>query len=133
MHEVALMRRVVTTALDHMRRAGGERVTRVELALGAAGHLTEEAVRQTFVLCAEGTPAAGAALTIIWLSTTYHCFGCLHRFALSTPTASATCPVCGAAALEIEHQNDCCLRSIDIVARDDPAPRLAPDCLPGPA
>jgi hydrogenase nickel insertion protein HypA len=132
-HEVALMRRVVTTALDHMRRAGGTRITRVELALGTAGHLTEEAVRQTFALCAAGTPAAGATISISWLPTTYHCLGCLRRFTLTMPTANATCPHCGTMALAIEQQDICRVRRIDVALPDEPASPVAVDRLPGPA
>jgi hydrogenase nickel insertion protein HypA len=125
MHEVAAMRGVVTTALEHMRQAGGSRITQVELELGASGHLTEEAARQHFALLAEGTPTAGATVTIVWLPATYQCFECLHRFRLATPAADATCPLCGAVALEVEHQDTCSVRSIDIAVDDEQVPQVS--------
>lgn len=133
MHEAAIMRGVVASALNHMRRVGGSRVRRVELLLSAAGHLTEEAVRQTFVLCADGTPAAGAVVAIRWLPATCQCLGCPHRFELHAPTAHPTCPQCGAAALALEHQDTCRVRGIDVVVPDAHARQVSGKRLPRPS
>ena len=129
MHEVAAMRGVVQTALDYLQRSGGTRVTGVELVLGASGHLTEEAARQHFALFAANTPAADATVTIIWRPATYQCFACLHRFQSVTPNVDATCPRCGAVALEIEHQEVCSLRSIDVTVQDEEPPRVGEEHL----
>jgi Zn finger protein HypA/HybF involved in hydrogenase expression len=122
MHEVAAMRGVVTTVLEHMQQAGGSRVTSVKLVLGASGHLTEEAARQHFAAFAAGTPAAAANVSISWLPATYQCFDCLHRFESTLPTADVVCPLCGAVALEITHEDVCSVRSIDIACDEDDAP-----------
>ncbi len=122
MHEVAAMRGVVTTVLEHMRQAGGSRVTGVEIVLGASGHLTEEAARQHFAVFAAGTPAAAATLSISWLPATYQCFECLHRFQSTLPTADVACPLCGAVALEVAHEDVCSVRSIDVACDDEGAP-----------
>jgi hydrogenase nickel insertion protein HypA len=122
MHEVAAMRAVVTTVLEHMQQAGGSRVTGVELVLGASGHLTEEAARQHFTVFAAGTPAAAATVSISWLPATYQCFECLHRFRSTLPTAEVVCPLCGAVALEIAHEDVCSVRSIDVTCDEEDTP-----------
>jgi hydrogenase nickel incorporation protein HypA/HybF len=119
MHEVATIRGAVTTALEHMRRAGGTRVTSVELALGASGHLTEEAALQHFALFARGTPAEGAAVVISWLPATYQCFACLHRFQSVEAAEEVACPACGGVALEVAHEDACYVRSIDVTFDED--------------
>ena len=120
MHEVAAMRGVVQTALEHMQKAGGARVTGVELVLSTSGHLTAAAARQHFALCAANTAAANATVTIIERPARYQCFTCLQVFESTEPAESATCPTCGGVALEIEHEEICALRGIDIALEDGP-------------
>ena len=119
MHEVAAMRGVVTTVLEHMRQAGGSRVTGVELVLGASGHLTEEAARQHFAVFAAGTPAAAATVSISWLPAPYQCFDRLHRFQSTLPTADVVCPLCGGVALEVAHEDVCSVCSIDVACDEE--------------
>lgn len=114
MHEIAAMRGVVTTVLEHMREAGAECVTRVELELGTSSHLTEEAARQHFAVLTRGTPAEGAELKLAWLPATYQCFMCLCRFESAFSPLEALCPDCGGPALEIGHQDICAVRAIEI-------------------
>jgi Zn finger protein HypA/HybF involved in hydrogenase expression len=120
MHEVAAMRGVVQTALEHLHRAGGTQVTAVELVLSASGHLTEEAACQHFALFAANTPAAAATVTIIMRPATYQCFTCLRAFESTQPAESVVCPACGGVALEIEHEDICALRSIDVAMDGGP-------------
>jgi hydrogenase nickel incorporation protein HypA/HybF len=104
MHELAATRGILAVALERMHEAGASRVTRLELTIGASGHLTEDAVRQHFELLARGTPAEGATLAFSWLPATYQCFGCLQQFTSAAPPAQVACPACGGVALEIEHE-----------------------------
>jgi Zn finger protein HypA/HybF involved in hydrogenase expression len=96
-------------------------VTEVRLALGASGHLTEEAARQHFATFAKGTPAERATLTFTWLPATYRCFGCLRVFQSTEPAASVECPTCGAVALEIAHEDTCAVSYIDVAYDGDGA------------
>ena len=114
MHEVAAMQGMVRTALESMRASGGTRVIQVHLVLGASGHFTEEAARQHFAALTVGTPTEGAELTISWLPAQFQCFTCLHRFESCEPAEQVTCPQCGDLALEIEHQDICYVRAIDV-------------------
>ncbi len=103
MHELGATQGILATALEEMRAAGAARVTALEVTIGAAGHLTEDVVRQHFILLARGTPAEGAALTFAWLPASYQCTACLSRFDSTAPPAEVACPVCGDVALAVGH------------------------------
>ena len=117
MHEGAAMQGVVQTVLETMEQAGGSRVTRVQLVVGASGHFTEEAARQHFETLAAGTPAEGALLDIAWLPGTFQCFACLHRFERCQQALQVTCPRCGEIALETGHQDACYVSAIEVGSR----------------
>ena len=110
------MQGVVRTILASMEHAGAARVTNVQLELGASGHFTEEAVRQYFQLLTQDTPIEGATLTLSWLPATYQCLSCQHRF--ESTISPGICPQCGDVALEISHQDECSIRSIDVLPSD---------------
>ena len=114
MHEAAAIRGMCSTALEHAQAAGGKRITRIEVTLGASDHFSEDVVRQHFELAAAGTLAAGATLAITWLPATYQCFSCLARFPSVDQSESVTCPHCSGTALEIAHEDACCVTSIDV-------------------
>jgi hydrogenase nickel incorporation protein HypA/HybF len=114
MHEIAAIRSAVSAALEAMREAGASRITRVQMTLGASGHLTEESARQYFDLLTANTPASGAALSLSWLPAPYQCFECRHRFESLEPPEAVLCPLCQGAALEVNHQESCYLSAIEI-------------------
>lgn len=107
------MQEVVRTILTSMERAGAVRVTQVQLELGASGHFTEEAVRQYFQVLTQDTPIEGAALALSWLPATYQCLSCQQRF--ESTSSTGICPRCGDVALEVSHQDECSIRSIEVV------------------
>ncbi len=111
------MQRVVNTILTTMENAGASRVTSVQLAVGTSGHFTEEAVRQYFQALTQDTPIEGATLTLSWLPATYQCLSCQQRF--ESTSSTATCPQCGDVALEVSHQDECYVRSIDVTSPDE--------------
>ncbi len=113
------MQGVVKTILASMERAGASRVTGVQLALGVSGHFTEEAVRQYFQLLTQDTPIDGATLMLEWLLATYQCLSCHYRF--ESTSATAYCPQCGDVALEISHQDECSIRSIEAISPEKKA------------
>ena len=110
------MQGVIQTILASVEHAGASRVTNVQLVLGVSGHFTEEAVRQYFQVLAQDTPIEGAVLMLSWLPATYQCLCCQHRF--ESTLSTATCPQCGEVALEISHQDECSIRSIEVVFPD---------------
>ncbi len=116
MHEVAMMQGAVATIMETLEGAQAARVTRVALTLGASGHLTEAAARQYFELFTRDTPIADAELEITWLPATYQCFACLNQFTSLAPAEQVACPICGAVALEVAHQDVCYVRAIEVEA-----------------
>jgi Zn finger protein HypA/HybF involved in hydrogenase expression len=119
MHEVAAMRGIVATVLEQMQAAGATRVTTVELVLGASGHLSEDAARQYWEVFTRDTPAHDAAVIFTWLPATYQCFSCMQRFPVTRPSAVVACPACGDIALEVEHEDTCAVRSLDVAFDDE--------------
>ena len=114
MHEVTAMQGVVRAVLERLQKAGGERVTNVQLVLGASGHFTADVAYQLFEALVKGTPAENASLTIEWLPARYFCLSCQHSFESSEPSSQVTCPKCGEPALEIAHRDVCAVRAIDV-------------------
>ena len=109
--------------LDEARAQQIVSVVSVELALGAAGHITEDIARQQYALNAIGTPLQGAELHIVWLPATYLCLSCMGRFTATTPEEETTCPDCGSVALQIAHQDICYVQAIEIEEADSAAER----------
>ena len=119
MHEVAAMQGVVRTVLENLQKAGGQRVTNVQLVLGASSHFTADAAYQLFEALVKGTPAEDASLTIEWVPATYQCFSCLYRFESSEPSARVICPMCGELALEVVHLDTCYVSAIDVICDEE--------------
>jgi Zn finger protein HypA/HybF involved in hydrogenase expression len=118
MHEAAAITGTVNTALEYMRQAGASRVTNFELEVGVSGHCTEEAIRQYVAMLTAGTPAEGASVRIVWLPATYQCLDCGHCFERSQPAREMMCPECRGIVLEMDHQDICRLRAIDVTFDD---------------
>jgi hydrogenase nickel incorporation protein HypA/HybF len=117
MHEGAVIQQVVNIILATMENAGASRVTNVQLAVGTSGHFTEEAVRQYFQALTHGTPIEGATLALSWLPATYQCLSCQQRF--ESTSSTAVCSQCGDVALEISHQDECFVQSIDVISSEE--------------
>lgn len=119
MHEAAAIQGALNEALAKMHTAGGTRMTRLVLVLGASSHFTEEIARQHFAVDAQGTPAEAAILDIEWLPALYTCLQCLHTFSSAEPGETVTCPACGGTALEIDHADICYVREIEVECNEN--------------
>jgi Zn finger protein HypA/HybF involved in hydrogenase expression len=115
MHEVAAIQGVISSIVEAMHQAGGERVTSVHLLLGASGHLSEETARQHFAMLAVGTPVEHAELAIDWAPANYQCFSCGQRFEVTEIVEPVSCPACDGIALEVAHQEVCYACEIEVV------------------
>ena len=119
MHEVTAMQGIIRAVLENLRKAGGRRVTNVQLILGSSSHLSADAAYQLFEALAKDTPAENASLTIEWLPATFLCLACQYSFESSEPSSQVTCPRCGELALETAHRDICALSAIDIVCDEE--------------
>ena len=125
MHEVAAIQGVISSIVEAMHQAGGERVTLVRLSLGASGHLSEEAVRQHFAMLAVGTPAEHAELLISWVPAVYQCFCCGQRFEVIEVVEPVSCPDCDGVALELAHHEVCYASEIEVVTSTGELPGMS--------
>ncbi len=65
MHEARLCLALLALAEEHLERAGGGRIVRLRLEVGAFSGVSERALRSAFPICAAGTPAEGAELEFL--------------------------------------------------------------------
>jgi len=94
MHEVGLMREAVAIALEHAAADGAERVHAIGLRIGPLSGVVADALALAFQVVTDGTPAAGARLTVEERPIVCHCAGCARVF---TPSDFVfACPACGA-------------------------------------
>ena len=64
MHELSLMADLMAKIADVARREGADRVSRVEVTLGALCHMSADHFRGHFEHAARGTPGEGAELVV---------------------------------------------------------------------
>ena len=90
MHEVGMCEGVVAAV---ERRAGGRRVARVGVRVGAALQVVPEAFQQAFALVAAGGVAEGAETAVTVVPARVRCRRC--RTAFTTDDRVPACPACG--------------------------------------
>ncbi len=109
MHEVAVTREIVAACRE---RAGGARVLRVTLEVGALTCVRPESLRFCYAAATEGTPLAGSALEIVSVPATSRCRSCGGD--VEVREMLGRCP-CGSADLEAPRGGDTLrIRSIDV-------------------
>ncbi|MBI3854398.1 MAG: hydrogenase maturation nickel metallochaperone HypA [Planctomycetes bacterium] len=88
MHELAITQEIVEII---RARAGERKVRRVVIEIGKLSAVLPDAVRFCFDLCAEGTPAEGAALEILEPPGRARCLACSAEVALERPFGRCAC------------------------------------------
>jgi hydrogenase nickel incorporation protein HypA/HybF len=109
MHEMSLTQDLVGLIAE---RCAGRRVTRVVLEVGKLAAVVPDAFRFCFELCAEGTPAEGAALEIVELPGRGMCRDCERECALNS--AFDRCP-CGSFALRFLSGEELRLKEVEVM------------------
>ncbi len=95
MHESSLAQSALDLVLTAARDNGATRVTGVKLAVGDLAQADGDTVAFWFGILAEGTPAAGATVTIEHVKATARCSSCENDFLLLPPRWAVRCPSCG--------------------------------------
>lgn len=113
MHELSIASRVVELVAEQVRAAGAERAVTITLRIGALSCVHEDALRFSFDLVREGTPAAGAELRIVMVPVTIWCAACGREVALPGIQRFA-CPVCGTPSGDIRAGRELDLESIEL-------------------
>ncbi|HEY4104912.1 MAG TPA: hydrogenase maturation nickel metallochaperone HypA [Polyangiaceae bacterium] len=109
MHELALTQDLVGLIAEN---CAGRRVTRVVLEVGKLAAVVPDAFRFCFELCAEGTPAEGAALEIVELPGRGKCRDCERENQLDSVFDRCAC---GSLALEFLSGEQLQLREVEVV------------------
>ena len=94
MHELSIANNIVEIAAEHALQQGSSRVTGVTLRIGRLSCVHEDALRYSFELVTEGTPLAGASLTVIEVPVRIWCPVCTAEVDLPGIQRLA-CPACG--------------------------------------
>jgi len=114
-HELSIASRVVELVAEQVRAAGAERATAVTLRIGELSCVHEDALRFSFDLVREGTPAADAELRIVTVPVTIWCAAC-DRTVVLPGIRKFACPICGTASGDIRAGRELDLDSIEVAA-----------------
>ncbi len=118
MHEYGLAEGVLATV---RQRAGGRKVAGIQVRFGVRHAVDEESMAQAFSFVADGTEAAGAAVTLVTVPATIACRDC--GLTSETSDVLATCPRCHGDDVEITGGDEMTLESITY----EPAPARTAD------
>ncbi len=112
MHELGITQQILEQALAQAQAAGAERITGLNLALGALSDITPDSVQFYFDMLSPGTPAAGAQLSFRQVQPVMRCRQCGTEFAWATD--GQNCPNCGSDRYDLIHGREFYLESIDV-------------------
>lgn len=108
MHELGITQNIVAIASD---RAQGAQVRDITLEIGQLSGVMADAIRFCFEVCAEGTPVAGAKLTIIETPGLGRCQVCDQDVPLEVPFGVCQC---GSTHLDIVQGEELRIKALEI-------------------
>lgn len=114
MHELSYCESVLDAV---ERRAGGRRVARVGVRIGAVHRVVSDAFAQAFQLVALGGPAEDAVAELVVVPGHGHCQRCRADFDSADPAPA--CPTCGSLDVALEGGDEIVLEWLQYV--DPPA------------
>jgi len=117
-HELSIASRLVELVTEQVREAKGGRVAAITLRIGALSCVHEDALRFSFDLVRDGTPAAAAELRIVAVPVMIWCAACGREVPLAGIQKFA-CPECGMPSGDIRAGRELDLESIEFA--DDSA------------
>lgn len=112
MHELGITQQILEQALAQARTASAERITGLNLVLGALSDITPDSVQFYFDMLSPGTPAAGAQLSFRQVQPAMRCRRCGTEFAWTAD--GENCPNCGSDRYDLIHGREFYLESIDV-------------------
>lgn len=112
MHEMSLTESLIELIEGERARSGFARVRAVRLAIGALGHVEQEAMRFCFDAAARGTVVEGARLDIVSVPGEAWCLDCAKTVRLAS--RADPCPECGRYALQVTGGDDLRLEELEV-------------------
>ena len=76
MHELPITQSILEIVLDHARRAGGGRITGINLVIGELSNVVDDCIQFYWDAISEGTPAEGALLHFERIPLRLECRDC---------------------------------------------------------
>jgi hydrogenase nickel incorporation protein HypA/HybF len=113
MHELSIVESVVDSVSESLAPYPGARVLEVRLRIGALAAVVEDSLQFCFGIAAEGTPIAGARLTVHRLPVVMHCPACARDVELEG-VQSFRCPLCGELVSDLRQGRELEIESIEI-------------------
>jgi hydrogenase nickel incorporation protein HypA/HybF len=110
MHELPVTQSLLDLALEHAEKAGGGRITALDLVIGDLSGIVDESVKFYWEIIAEGTPAAGAELRFRRVAMELACGACGTTFAPSGE--DYRCARCGSLDVTVVSGREFLLESI---------------------
>ena len=111
MHEVPIVRGIVTAALEAAEQQPVGRIVGISVVLGRFSHISEESLRFNLEVLSKGTRVEGAQVTVRTEPAQMTCWDC---GATNPGGPEPVCPACGSARVEVAGGSQCYLESIDV-------------------
>lgn len=102
MHELGIASAALEQTLAQLRLAGGTRVARIQLRVGALSGVDAEALRFAFTAILPGTPAAAAVVEVDPVAAVACCPACQREF-IPGDDLLFECPACGRPTTALTH------------------------------
>ena len=99
MHEASIIESAFALGFARMRQEGATRILQFQLRIGALSGVVPEALQFAFEAMKENTPASGAELVIVCVSTLLCCHDCGTEF--EAENHPDLCPKCGSWQTEV--------------------------------
>jgi hydrogenase nickel incorporation protein HypA/HybF len=112
MHELGISQGVLDVVLKEAEKAEAKKVSRIDLVVGEASGVVDEAVRLCFELVSADTIAQGAELTFRHVPLKMRCRACGHSF--SPGGLYESCPACSTWGAEVTEGSEFYIDSIEV-------------------
>jgi hydrogenase nickel incorporation protein HypA/HybF len=112
MHELPVTESLLEIALRHAKKAGAERITRLNIVIGELSSIVDESVQFYWDIVSRDTMAEGAELHFERVDGTLRCLSCGCTFPLNHEDFA--CPACGEQRVVAVGGDDFRLDSIEI-------------------
>jgi hydrogenase nickel incorporation protein HypA/HybF len=113
MHELQITRELLQKALDAAQRAGAQRITAIDLVIGALSGITGDSVQFHFDMLSRGTLAEGAQVRWQYAAATALCTDCGQRGSVRE-LLTLQCPGCGQGILQIVGGRACYVDTLEL-------------------
>ena len=106
------MQNALDQALDEAHKAGAQRALELRLRVGVLSGVVPEALQFAFEALSDGTPAAGATLTIEPVPARFWCEKCRQEF--DSARSFPECPACGTPSRYLRSGRELELASMEV-------------------